>query len=62
MTQDEWDEKFESLPCNGQEGQPCRNGCIMAKERQTGKLILMGDCRAPYDSECALNKQREKRT
>lgn len=49
--------KYESLPCNGAEGQPCEHGCIMKRNLETGKLVLEGDCRTPWAKNCALNKQ-----
>lgn len=51
---------WEYLPCNGQEGQACPNGCIMKKDKNTGKLYLIGDCRAPYDKDCALEVQERE--
>lgn len=52
-------EKNEWLPYNRQKGRPCWAGCIF--RRRGDKLILEGDCRAPYDPECYLNKQDEER-
>lgn len=56
MSVDEW----EYLPCNRQEGQPCPNGCIMRKHKTTGKVVLDGDCRAPYNEDCYLNRKEKE--
>lgn len=56
MTREEWHKKFQELPCNGQKGQPCKHGCIMARNRETGKLVTIGDCRVPYSKDCVFNK------
>jgi|SaaInlStandDraft_4_1057021.scaffolds.fasta_scaffold43023_2 hypothetical protein len=53
----EWEEKYEALPHNGAEGQPCKNGCILGREKATGKLFAMGDCRNPYSDDCVITKQ-----
>jgi hypothetical protein len=52
--------KYENLPCNGQDGQPCEFGCLLVRNKETNKLFLQGDCRCPWNSKCALNIQDEE--